>query len=560
MKNHSLGSWIARRAVLTGHRTAIIYGDQRWTYGELHDRMLRLARALQDLGIRQGDRVAFLGPNHPGHLECLFACGLLGAIAVPLHFRFNASELTHAINEARCEALIFAPESEAVVESIRNHLCARRYIATANAPSFALDYEELLESASTEPLDREVTPDDVALINFTSGTTGTNKGVVLTHGNLIYNVFNFLSCSDYLSDDVMLTAAPLYRMGGLGTLLPVFFKGGTALIIKDFDPDDALAQIERHRVTVLFNGPKQFAQIAASPKFASSDLSSLRFCMCGGDVVPQRLIEAYLKRNVTFQQGYGLTETSPLVLLLDKDDSLTRLGSAGRPPLFTETRVVREDFTDVEPGEIGELVVRGPNVMTGYWEHPEWTEAAFEGEWLRTGDAAKLDDDGFVYIVDRIKDAMWLHGHRVFPAEIEVVLGEHPSVLDCAVVSEVDAAVAFVVPRPGVEVKPDELVFFCWQRVPSHMAPKQVRFVSDLPRNVNGKLMRRKLRELLAQGVPQAVPQARSGTVTRSTPATIPPSVPPLQRTVAAPASAPRATASEPSAPLNPSAVRANGR
>lgn len=501
MKNQSLASWIARRAVTSGRRTAIIYDDVSRTYAELHDRVLRLAHALQELGVRPGDRVAFLGPNHPGHLESLFACGTLGAIAVPLHFRFGPTELVHAINEARCEVLIFAPESAAVVDSIRGSLCVRRYIATARsagAPDYALDYEELLARASVEPMDRAVVHDDVALINYTSGTTGINKGVVLTHGNLVYNVFNFMSCSDYVSDDVMLTAAPLYRMGGLGTMLPIFFKGAAVVILADFQPERALELIERHRVTVLFNGPKQFAQIAASPKFKGADLSTIRFAICGGDVVPSNLIRIYLERSITFQQGYGLTETSPLVLLLDKNDMLERTGSAGKPPLFTETRVLREDLTEAAPGEIGELCVRGPNVMAGYWEHPEWTDQAFVGEWLRTGDAAKVDADGFIYLVDRVKDAMTLGGQRVYPAEIENALLEHPMVADCAVIPEGDAPVAYVVVKPGAHVEPAELVAEWARRLPPNRAPRHVRLVADLPRNVNGKLMRRKLRELAA--------------------------------------------------------------
>jgi fatty-acyl-CoA synthase len=499
MKNQSLANWIARRAVLSGRRTAIIYKDVRRTYAELHDRVLRLAHALQELGVRPGDRVAFLGPNHPGHLESLFACGTLGAISVPLHFRFGAAELVNAINEARCEVLIFAPESAAMVETIRTSLCVRTFIATGNPPGFALDYEALLARAKTEPMDRVVEPRDIALINFTSGTTGTNKGVVLTHGNLIYNVLNFLSCSDYVSDDIMLTAAPLYRMGGLGTMLPIFFKGAAVVIVGDFQPELALELIERHRVTVLFNGPKQFAQVAASPKFKDADLSSVRFAICGGDVVPQNLIKIYLERSITFQQGYGLTETSPLVLLLDKADMLERSGSAGKPPLFTETRILRDDLTDAAPGEIGELVVRGPNVMAGYWEHPEWTREAFAGEWLRTGDAAKVDADGFVYVIDRVKDAMILDGRRVYPAEIEIVLAGHPTLADCAVIAEGEAPIAFVVAKPGCEAKPDELISYCAGQLPPHMALKQIRVVADLPRNVNGKLMRRKLRELVAR-------------------------------------------------------------
>ncbi|HET7500969.1 MAG TPA: AMP-binding protein [Kofleriaceae bacterium] len=504
MNHHSLAGWIARRAAVSGKRTALIYQDRRTTYAELHGRVLRLAHALRELGVRPGDRIGFLGPNHPGHLESLFASGTLGAISVLLHFRFSASELVHAINEARCEVVLFTPESAAIVEEIRPALCVRHYVATdrppASAPAagFALDYEELLARAPATPIDRAVDPHDVAIIAYTSGTTGANKGVVLSHGNLVYNVFNFLSCSDYVSDDIMLTAAPLYRMGGLGTLLPVFFKGAAVVLLADFHAERTFDLVERHRVTILFNGPNQFAQLAASPRFKDADLSSVRFCMCGGDVVPAYLIATYLERSVTFQQGYGLTEAAPLVLLLDKADVLDRAGSAGQPPLFVETRVVREDLADVAPGEIGELVVRGPNVMSGYWEHPEWTAQAFAGEWLRTGDAARRDGDGFIYIVDRVKDAMVLAGQRVYPAEIERVVTGHPAVADCAVIAHDGAPIAFVVARPASAVVPAELVLHCRRQLAAHLVPAQIHVIAELPRNINGKLMRRTLRELAA--------------------------------------------------------------
>jgi fatty-acyl-CoA synthase len=479
---------------------ALIYEDRRYTYRDLHDRVVRLAHALRSQGVRAGDRVGVLGPNHPAHLETLFACGLLGAIAVPLHARFSGAELTHAINEAACSVLIFTPELAATVDQIRAGLTVRSYVATRGGPAFALDYEQLLSGASSEPIDRAVGPDDLCIINYTSGTTGSSKGVSLTHRNIIYNVFNFLSCSDYVCDDVMLTTMPLYRIGGIGTMLPVFFKGGTVVLLSEFNAERVLELVEEHRVTFLFNGPKQFEAIARSPRFAGADLSSLRWCMCGGDVVPEALIRAYLERGVTFQQAYGLTEGSPLALLLDKSDVLEQMGSAGVAPLFTEVKVVREDLTEVAPGEIGELLIRGPNVTIGYWERPDLTEEAFSDGWLHTGDAVTITEQGFVTLVDRVRDAMVIEGHKVYPAQIDRVLASHPAVLEAAVVdapiSGVMKPVACVVARPGVEIRLDELISHCAQRLPVHCVPAEIRLVPDLPRNVNSKLMRRRLREL----------------------------------------------------------------
>ena len=531
VKNQSLATWIVRRARISANRVAVVYDGKHTTYAELADRSLRLAHGLISLGVRRGDRVGIFAPNHQAHLESLFACNLLGAIWVPLHFRFSAPELVHAINESGCVVLIFAPEGAATIDRLRPELGVRTYIATANAPAHTEDYEQLIAKADRAPIDREVTADDICLICYTSGTTGLNKGVVLTHGNMVANVYNVLSRSDYISTDIMLTAAPLFRMGGLGMLTPVFFKGATCVILAGWDADKAIEMIEHHRVSVLFNGPKQFEQIARSPKFATADLTSIRYCICGGDVVSPELIQTYLDRGITFQQGYGLTEASPACLLLDETDVMERNGSAGSALLLNEIRVVREDMTDVDPGEIGELVLRGPNVMKGYWERGDLDEHVFAGGWLHTGDAARLDEDGFVFIVDRVKDAMLLGFEKVYPSEIERVLAGHPAVNEAAVVSYEQGGrerpVAFVVLKAGHKTPVDGLAFFCWQRLSPDRVPSEVRIVTELPRNPNAKLMRRKLREMAmaapvkrpaGNGVPKPIvdPRATTGPAQRA--------------------------------------------
>lgn len=500
MNHQTLATWIIRRAAITPQQVAIIYKGESRTYAELAERTLRLAHALKDLGIRKGDRVGFFAPNHPAHLETLFACGLLGAIWVPLHFRFGADELIHAINESGCLALVYAPEGQGMVDKIREQLTVRTYIATERSAEYALEYEKLLAEASHEPIEREVTPEDVCLIAYTSGTTGINKGVVLTHANVVINVFNLLSRIDYVSSDIMLTAAPLFRMGGLGLLMPVFFKGATAVILPAYDPDEALELIEKYRVSVFFNGPRQFDQMQRSPRFKSADLSSMRFCICGGDVVPQTLIQAYLERGIVFQQGYGLTETSPAALLLDEKDVMERNGSAGSPLLLNEAKVVRSDLSEVSPKEIGELLIRGPNVMKGYWERGDIDKEVFVGGWLRTGDAATVDEAGFFYIVDRVKDAMLLSGARVYPSQIEKILATHPAVEEAAVIGiEEDGEekpLAFVCLKADSDARVEEILFHSWKRLPSAWVPTEIRVIKEMPRNPNGKLMRRSLRKL----------------------------------------------------------------
>lgn len=500
MRNCGISSWIVRRAQTSPERIAVIHEDEPWTYARLAERVIRLANGLRADGIRRGDRVAYLGPNHPAHLETLFACGLLGAVAVPLHTRFEPDTIAGVINNTGCATLIFASALAPTVADIRDKLCVRSYLANGSVPGFARSYEGLLSSASGELVDGKVELDDTCLIAHTSGTTGDIKGVVITHRNMMFNVLNILSCIDYVSSDVLLTPAPLYRMGALGSVMPLFFKGATVVLASP-RPSEILEAIERHRATVLFSVPRHFEAVMHAEEFAAADLSSLRFCLCGGDVVREPVIRTYLDRGLTFQQGYGLTEATLLALSLDAEDVLERMGSVGRPPLFADVRVARADLTEAAPGEIGEIVIRGPNVTTGYWERPDLDQTRFTDGWLRTGDGARRDDDGFVYLVGRVADALVIAGETVYPRPIERVLETHPSVLAAAVIAATEGdremAVTVAVPRSGHVLDGQALWDHCAQHLPAAHVPRVVYTIDSLPRNVSGKVMRRDLRALV---------------------------------------------------------------
>jgi fatty-acyl-CoA synthase len=328
--------------------------------------------------------------------------------------------------------------------------------------------------------------------------------VVLSHGNLTWNVFNFLSAADYLSTDVLLQVAPLYRLGGLDVVaLPGLFKGAELVITSTVDSDKLLSIIERIRVTILFGSPRLFRSLLDSPRVIWTDLSSLRFCLCGGDSVPEDLIRAWLERGVQIQQGYGLTEAAPLALLLDAEETAIKIGAAGRPPFFTDVRVVRQDMRDVLPGESGEIVIRGPNVMTGYWGQPEATEATItHGGWLHSGDAARMEADGHIYVLGRTKDVIDLAGGPVYPVEIEREISRHPAIAECAAVGFPDggetAVAAFVVCRQGATCMAGELLSFLAARLPEEHVPRIVEMLESLPKNANGKVIRHRLLELLS--------------------------------------------------------------
>jgi fatty-acyl-CoA synthase len=334
---------------------------------------------------------------------------------------------------------------------------------------------------------------------FTSGTTGAPKGVMLTHGNVTWNVVNLLSMTDFFSGDVTVAIAPFFRVGGTGVnVLPILFKGGTVVVPQSPDPDEILRLIERHRVTVGFGNPDLMAAQVRSPLWPSVDLSSVRFLITGGAPVPERLIRAFQDRGVSLLQGYGLSEAAPAVLLLDPADALAKVGAAGRPPPLVEVRIVGPDWEDVAPGETGELLVRGPNVMAGYWRQPEATRTAVDEErWLRTGDAARMDADGDIWIVDRVGEGYRTADGVVYPGNVERALMSHPAVEDAGVVGiprgEHQVGAAFVVTAPGSDVTEADLLAHSRSHLAAHEIPVSVVFVDELPRSSVGKLLRHQL-------------------------------------------------------------------
>ena len=502
MLNEGLGSWPARRARMTPHHIAIKHDGATISYGQLHDRVNWAAHALLDLGVRPGDRVAYLGPNHPAFLETLFATGAVGAIFVPLNIRLAPAELSYMLADSGASVLVWAPELADSAAALDELPSVRHRIALdASSAGADVAYEELLSQALADPLDVRVSLDDVCMIMYTSGTTGSPKGAMLTHGNLTWNCYNLLIDLDLTTSEVALISAPMFHTAALNhTALPVFLKGGTNVLVSKFSPENSFDLIAEHGITLIFGVPAMFRQIAVSPRWPDADLSSLRILHCGGSPVPEALIRRYQDRGLTFVQGYGMTEASPGTLMLRPQESVRKIGSAGTPHFFTDARVVRVDLTATNPGETGEIVVAGPNVMKGYWQRPADTDAALAGGWLHTGDAATVDDEGFVFIVDRIKDMIISGGENIYPAEIEKVLHEHPAVQDCAVVGVPDekwgeVGRAVIVLRDGVAADPQDILHFLDGKLAKYKIPKSVVTVDALAHNASGKMRRNEIKQ-----------------------------------------------------------------
>ncbi|OJG06079.1 Long-chain-fatty-acid--CoA ligase FadD13 [Pseudonocardia autotrophica] len=496
MRDGGLGSWPARRARMTPGRTAIIHGDVRLSYADLAHRTDALANHLREQGVRRGDRVGYLGPNHPAYLATLFATAALGGVFVPVNARLSAPELGYILDDAGVTALVHAPGAAPLVDAAEGPRLQVRIL------SDSLPAE--VPPGTDVPVDTPVALGDPCLIMYTSGSTGRPKGAVLTHGNLTWNCVNVLVESDVLGDQVALLSAPLFHAAALGmTCLPTLLKGGTCVLEESFDPARTLELIPRHGVTTLFGVPAMYDAIAALPGFAAADLSSLRTLLCGGSPVPEATIRRYLDRGLTFVQGYGMTEASPGVLILDPDAVHAKAGSAGVPSFFTDVQIVDPSGVPVPAGERGEVVVRGPNVMLGYWNRPEATDEALAGGWLHSGDIATADEDGYITVVDRIKDMIISGGENVYPAEVESALYEHPAVELCAVVGAPDTKWgevprAVVVLKPGSTATEDDVRAFLRERLAGYKVPKHVDFWDELPRTGSGKVQKTAVREHFA--------------------------------------------------------------
>jgi fatty-acyl-CoA synthase len=499
-----VGSWVERRARITPDHPALVSGVRSITYAELAERVRRLSNGLRRLGVARGDRVAWLGPNHTAFLESLFAVGQLGAVLAPVNHLLGPEARAFVLAQTEPIALIQHGMVEPVAAA-----SVRHRLMVGGSLEGTIDYEGLVAESPDQQLGEPVGLDDLLLLPHTSGTTGNPKAVMLTHGNVTWNAVNFVTSADFRRDDVTIAIAPFFRVGGTGVnVLPILFVGGTVVVPDDPRPDGLLGLMEQHRVTVGFGNPDLLDALAHAGRWPSVDLSGIRFVLTGGAPVPERLIRAYLDRGVTLLQGYGLSEAAPLALLLDAEQALLKVGSAGKPPLLVDVRISDGAGGEVTPGQTGELLIRGPNVMAGYWRRPaETRNALIEGGWLRTGDAARMDDDGYVWIVDRLEDRFVVAGDVVYPGDVERALLAHPSVADAGVVGVPaprggTSGAAFVVVSPGATATEDELLAFCRGRLTVHQVPTSISFVGLLPRNAVGKLLRDDLSSLASRGSP----------------------------------------------------------
>ncbi|MEW6615638.1 MAG: long-chain fatty acid--CoA ligase [Thermodesulfobacteriota bacterium] len=501
----NVGDWIRKRAILSSGKTAVIFEEKEFSYRQVNERTNQLAHAMVDSGIKKGDRVAVLFYNCHQFLEVYFAAAKLGAIFVPLNFRLAGPELEFMLNNCGAEMLIYNSDLADAVDSIRSAIPVKKgnFIQVdGDTPSWAFDYEGLLlRHPMSEPeIKEEVELEDPQMIMYTSGTTGQPKGALLSHRKTFYNTFNADIYFDISSTDRMLVVMPLFHSGGLNiTAVPILYKGGTAIIQKHFDPEEVLRLIERYKITLMMAVPTMLNFILKKTDMERYVLNSLRTCMTAGEVCPLSLIKEYQKRNIPIRQVFGQTETS-IVLWLPEVDSIRKAGSVGLPVFHSDVKVVNRKGADVVPGEIGEIIVKGPIQMTDYWNLPEETARTIRGGWLHTGDLARVDDEGYVYIVDREKDMFISGGENVYPAEIEKVYAIHPKILESAVIGVADdewgeVGKAIIALKEGETMTEKEALDFCKGKLAGYKTPKSVIFVDELPKTASGKIKKVPLRK-----------------------------------------------------------------
>lgn len=501
MLDKGLGSWIHKRRVKSRGDIAVILDDYQLSYADLATRIDSLAGVLTDRGMSAGSRVAFLGGNHPAFLETMFAVHMLGAIFVPLNIRLTPRELNYALNDSGAELLISLDNLDDQARLAIKDSPVREYLTVSSVPETNSDYETALRASHSGFQDIVVEFEDPAIILYTSGTTGAPKGAVLTHQNLTWNSFNVLVDYDISSSSVALLIAPLFHTASLGMgALPILLKGGTLILQERFEPASVLEAVEKHRVTSLSGVPTTFQLLAEDPAWAATDISSLRMLTCGGSAVPVRVLEAYEARGLGFSGGYGMTETSPGATSLRPEHTRAKMGSAGLPHFFTSVRIADSLGEELATGEVGEILISGPNVIREYWQRPEATESSYyEDGWFRSGDMGYLDEDGYLFISDRLKDMIISGGENIYPAEVEQAIMEIPEVESVAVIGisdekwgEVPRAV--LVLKEGSELSTEELMAHLGDRLARYKIPRTAVFTDSLPRTASGKIRKAELR------------------------------------------------------------------
>ena len=509
----NLSMLLTKTARMFPEKAAFIHKDRKLTYAQFSARVNKLANVLKQLGLEKGDNVAILQYNYPETYEAMFACFKNGLGAVPINFRLHPKEIAFIVDHSESRAVILSSEFNDAIVSVRDRITKAKHLITLDgAKGELLDYESLLDKASDEFADVDVSPDDLAWLFYTSGTTGMPKGAMLTHRNLLAMSMNFYAdiAPGFTPDDVVLHAAPLSHGSGLYGI-PNIGKGATSVILasKSFEPELVFRTIEQYRVTNMFAAPTMIKMLVDHEALPEYDLSSLRALNYGGaPMLVEDLKKAIEKLGPCLVQLFGQGESPMTITYLPQwahqangsPEEMKRLGSAGFARTDVEVKIFDDDDNELPCHRIGEIVTRSDLVMKGYWRNPDATNSTLRKGWLHTGDVGYLDESGCLFIMDRSKDMIISGGENIYPREIEEVLVGHPAVREVSVIGVPDpkwgeAIKAVVSLVPGMSATEKELIDFCRDNIAGYKKPKSVEFVDDLPKSNYGKILKRELRD-----------------------------------------------------------------
>lgn len=494
--------WIAHNALNQPDKVATVElpSGRRETYTEMHDRVGRIAGWLTELGVKKGDRVGVLALNSIDTLDIIFATWRIGAVHLALNFRLTPPELDYIIGNAEPKVLISDLELSATVEALTVSV---EHMVEMDGQGGDTDFESRCRDASLISEMVELEPEDQCMLMYSSGTTGLPKGVIITCGMMLWAQVNAGAAMGCTQDMVSLAVMPLFHIGGLQVFTcPALFAGGTAVTMRSFDPGATLDAFSDSNlgITHFLGVPAIFNALRDHPKNPESDFSGLHTVLAGAEAVPASLVHWWQERGVTIQEGYGMTENVASCCVLGLDDVADHVGSAGKALRHTQIKIAREDGSEADPGESGEILCRGPVVTPGYWRRTDADEETFVDGWLRTGDIGSRDAEGFIYIEDRLKDMYISGGENVYPAEIENILYEIEEIREVAVIGVPDerfgeTGCAVVALQEGAELTPAAIMEYCQPRLARFKQPNHVVFVDELPRNATGKVLKFELRK-----------------------------------------------------------------
>lgn len=507
--------WIAFHADRTPEKLAVIdqYTQRRLTYAELNDRIGRLAFYLKTMwNVQEGDRIAILAKNCVEYFEFQFACAKLGAMMLPLNWRLAVPEQVFILNDSGAKGIVYDATFASIIGELQAQTNAKHVLRLdfGQAPvdeNPAYD-EAIAMTASVAVMPAHLNHDTPMTIMYTAGTTGLPKGVIITHGMTFWNMVNISTPAGLSYHSTHYVVLPTFHTGGLNLYAnPVFHHGGTNIIAREYDPELTLKTLSDPElgVTHFFGVPSIYLFLSQHPHFEKADLSHIQSWGCGGAPMPATLLKVYADKGYIVQLGFGMTETSPTVFLIDRHRALKKPTSVGKPLLHTRVRVVNERDEDVQAGEVGEVLVGGANITPGYWQREDANAKSFLVDangirWVRSGDAGMVDEEGCIYIVDRYKDMYISGGENVYPAEVEQVIFSLEGVADVGVIGIPherwgESGMAIIVQKPNATLTEESVIAFCRERLAKYKVPSRVAFTDVLPRNAAGKVLKRTLRE-----------------------------------------------------------------